>query len=127
MIAEPIKAKRNMEFICNLLHLTSTCTPSSTSPLKLHRESLVKSLRLTKLLSSEEIRAEIVYELSTIPNQLEYLIEDALPFDSYTFIEKIENGEVDVTVQILLLCIIHAMNMNILYESSLSEDIREYS
>lgn len=80
---------------------------------------------LTKL-ENKDITKELLGELGAIPNQVEYLIEDALPYDAYTFIEELENGKIDMGLQILFLCMIHALNVCILYESPVSKDVREY-
>ena len=65
-------------------------------------------------------------ELSNIPHQLEYLIEEALPYDAYTFIEELESGKVEGVLQVLFLSIIHALNISIIYQSGESNELREY-
>lgn len=128
MIAEPIKAKRNVEFVCNLLHLMEKQQGAEpTDRLMTVKSNISKEYMLTKIEHPQQITKEIIDELSTIPNQLEYLIEDALPYDAYTFIEELENGKVNIVLQVLLLCIIHALNVSIIYESGLSKEPREYS
>lgn len=128
MIAEPIKAKRNVEFVCNLLYVMEKQQRDlPTDKLKSVKSNISKECMLTKIEHPQQITKEIIDELSTIPNQLEYLIEDALPYDAYTLIEELEKGKVNIVLQVLLLCIIHARNMSIIYESGLSKEPREYS
>jgi len=91
------------------------------------RDTLIGNLNLVEISSTERITQEIVNELSTIPHQLEYLIEYTMPYDAYTLIEELENGKIDLTLQVLFLCILHALNMNIIYESPSNKEFREYS
>jgi hypothetical protein len=40
----------------------------------------------------QDIQNVLLAELSLIPNQIEYLIEESFPYDSYTFLDELEKG-----------------------------------
>jgi hypothetical protein len=88
---------------------------------------LIKNLNLVHIKNTQKINQEIVSEFSRIPHQLEYLIEDALGYDAYTFLEELESGRVETVLQVLLLCVLHALNVLIIYQSGRTKTLREYA
>uniref|UniRef100_A0A7S3N525 CSD domain-containing protein n=1 Tax=Euplotes harpa TaxID=151035 RepID=A0A7S3N525_9SPIT len=124
MIAEPIKAKQNLQFVSNLMHAIKNQEVKAKSDLV--ENAKTKIPKLSKLNHAKDIKKELINELSSIPNQLEYLIEESFPYDAYTFIEELEADKIDMIYQILFFCIIHTLDVSIIYESGASNELREY-
>lgn len=124
MIAEPIKAKQNLQFVSNLLYAINKQQGKGISD----QMAKVKKVlpKLQPLENTKEITDELINELSSIPNQLEYLIDESFPYDANTFIEELEKGRIDMIYQILFFCMIHTLDVSIIYESGSNQELREY-
>ena len=124
MIAEPIKAKQNLQFVSNLLYAIKKQEKEEKSDQIDKAKKIFPKLQPIE--NIKEITDELISELSSIPNQLEYLIDESFPYDSNTFIEELENGKIDMIYQILFFCMIHTLDASIIYESGSSKELREY-
>lgn len=127
MIVEPVKAKKYVQVVANLIH----CVKSKQSldgydTIDSIRNDMVKGFNLKMIENQHKITKELVNELGAIPNQVDFLIEDTLPYDAYTFIDELEDGNIDPTMEILFLCMIHALDMMLIYYSPESKSLRQY-
>lgn len=99
MIAEPIKAKQNLQFVSNLLYAVNK-SQKKEKPDQINMAKMALP-KLQPLENIKEITKELINELSSIPNQLEYLIDESFPYDANSFIEELEKGRIDMIYQIL--------------------------
>ena len=127
MIVEPIKAKKYVQFVANLLHcLEKSKVNDGQDKIDKALNDLKSAYNLQEFNSQGQIKNELVNELGAIPNRVEFLIENAFAYDAYSFIEELQNDNINLVMQLVFLCMIHALDMLIIYYSTESKNLRQY-